>query len=142
MDLTMNDTAASTSTMVITNNFPLQKWVCVAISVDNQFADAYLDGKLIKSQRFYSENGAMPAIPSDSTTSPIYLGNSEATTNFGPFDAFISEFKRWTAPIDPQTVWDTYLAGNGTNSVSRAFSSYGIDVSVLKNNVEQTRFSF
>jgi hypothetical protein len=142
MDLTMNDTAASTSTMVITNNFPLQKWVCVAISVDNQFADAYLDGKLIKSHRFYSENGAMPAIPSDSTTSPIYLGNSEATTNFGPFDAFISEFKRWTAPIDPQTAWDTYLAGNGTNSVSRAFSSYGIDVSVLKNNVEQTRFSF
>jgi hypothetical protein len=84
----------------------------------------------------------MPQTPPDATASPVYLGNSETGQTFAPFDAFIAEFKRWSAPIDPQSAWDTYLAGNGTNGVSRAFSSYGIDVSVLKNKVEQTRFSF
>jgi hypothetical protein len=84
----------------------------------------------------------MPQTPPDANSSPVYLGNSESGQTFAPFDAFIAEFKRWSAPIDPQSAWDTYLAGNGTNGVSRAFSSYGIDVSVLKNKVEQTRFSF
>lgn len=138
-------------TMNITNNFPLQKWVCVGVSVDNQFVDAYLDGKLVKSKRFYTSTTrtatrpvttTMPKTPPDATASPVYLGNSETGQTFAPFDAFIAEFKRWSAPIDPQSAWDTYLAGNGTNGVSRAFSSYGIDVSVLKNKVEQTKFSF
>ena len=156
LDLTMNGALVNNlppkMTMNITNNFPLQKWVCVCVSVDNQFVDAYLDGKLVKSQRFYTSTTStttppvttvtIPQTPPDATASPIYLGNSEAGQTFAPFDAFIAEFKRWSAPIDPQSALDTYLAGNGTNGVSRAFSSYGIDVSVLKNKVEQTRFSF
>lgn len=156
LDLTMNGALVNnvppTVTMNITNNFPLQKWVCVCVSVDNQFVDAYLDGKLVKSQRFYTSTTStatppattvtIPQTPPDATASPVYLGNSETGQTFAPFDAFIAEFKRWSAPIDPQSAWDTYLAGNGTNGVSRAFSSYGIDVSVLKNKVEQTKFSF
>lgn len=156
LDLAMNGALVNnvppTMTMNITNNFPLQKWVCVCVSVDNQFVDAYLDGKLVKSQRFYASAASanappatiatMPLSPPDATASPIYLGNSETGQTFAPFDAFIAEFKRWSAPIDPQSAWDTYLAGNGTNGVASAFSAYGIDVSVLKNKVEQTRFSF
>jgi hypothetical protein len=151
LDLTMADATSSSTTMVVTNNFPLQKWVCIGVSVDNQFVDAYLDGKLVKSQRFYKSTTStatppvttvsIPKTPSDATVSPVYLGNS-AGAPFAPFDAFIAEFKRWSAPIDPQSAWDTYLEGNGTNGVSRAFSSYGIDVSVLRNKVEQARVSF
>lgn len=147
LDLAMNtkdDKQATVyETMIITNNFPLQKWVSIAVSVDNQFADVYLDGKLVKSQRFYinnkdGNNGVHPKVPPSASDSPVILGNTVGTS----IDAFISEFKRWTVPIDPESAWDNYLAGNGTNSISRAFSSYGIDVAVLKNNVEQTRFSF
>jgi len=134
--LAMNE-ANTMDEMIVTKNFPLQKWVCISISVDNQFVDAYLDGKLVKSQRFY-RNNIMPAVPPDSTSSPINLGNSNGVS----FDAHVSEFKRSTVPIDPETAWDNYLEGNGSNAVSRAFSSYGIDVSVLKNNVKQTSFSF
>jgi hypothetical protein len=138
-------------TMTVTDNFPLQKWVCIAISVDNQFVDAYLDGKLVKSQRFYRkistgantpETSVFPLVPPDATSSPIYLGNSQPGTGFVAFDALTAEFKRWTTAIDPQTAWDTYLAGNGTNGVSRTFSSYGIDIAVLKDNIQQTKFSF
>ena len=144
IDLAMNGTgAAASQTMIVTNNFPLQKWVCIGVSVDNQFVDAYLDGKLVKSQRFYTlpPTVTIPQTPPDATASPVYLGNSQPG-EFAAFDAFIAEFKRWSVPIDPQSAWDTYLAGNGSNSMSRAFSAYGIDVSVLKNNVEQTKFSF
>jgi hypothetical protein len=35
----------------VTENFPIQKWVYVVISVDSQIADCYLDGKLIKSTK-------------------------------------------------------------------------------------------
>lgn len=55
LDVTMNNNttvAPSIETMIITNNFPLQKWVNITISMDNQFADAYIDGKLVRSQRF------------------------------------------------------------------------------------------
>lgn len=129
-------------TMIITNNFPLQKWVSIAVSVDNQFADVYLDGKLVKSQRFYinntgGNNGIQPKIPPAAESNPVMLGDANTS-----FDAFVTEFKRWTVPIDPESAWDNYLAGNGTNSISRAFSAYGIDVAVLKSGVEQTRFSF
>jgi hypothetical protein len=159
VDLTMNDTA-SIDTMTVTENFPLQKWVSIAVSVDNQFVDVYLDGKLVKSKRFYKTTGTapntrgiFPKVPLDAASSPVVLGNISVATvatvatpasasAFTPFDAFVAEFKRWTVPIDPDSAWDNYLAGNGTNGVSRAFSSYGIDVAVLKNNVEQTRFTF
>ena len=143
--LDMND--ETTETMVVTTNFPLQKWVSIAVSVDNQFVDVYLDGKLVKSQRFYKTTGVAPItrgifskVPQDGTSSPINLGNL-GNTIYSPFDAFVAEFKRWTVPIDPDSAWDNYLAGNGTNGVSRAFSSYGIDVAVLKNNVELGTFS-
>lgn len=38
-------------TIEITDNFPLQKWVHVIVSVDNQYVDCYIDGKLVKSVR-------------------------------------------------------------------------------------------
>jgi len=153
VDLAMNESddagATTYETMVVTTNFPLQKWVSISVSVDNQFVDVYLDGKLVKSQRFYKTTGVAPAlqgvfpkIPSNAANSPVVLGNISTDNVFSSFDAFVAEFKRWTVPIDPASAWDNYLAGNGTNSISKAFSAYGIDVSVLKNNVEQTKFSF
>jgi len=37
--------------ITITDNFPIQKWVCVVISADGQFIDCYLDGKLMNSNK-------------------------------------------------------------------------------------------
>lgn len=82
VQLTMNnwnavDNAYVTDEMIVTKNFPLQKWVCISVSVDNQFVDAYLDGKLVKSHRFYNkDSGAMPIVPPDASSAPINLGNS------------------------------------------------------------------
>ena len=37
------------NTIEVVNNFPLQKWVYILISYDNNICDIYLDGKMVKS---------------------------------------------------------------------------------------------
>ena len=139
LDVTMNDTTSSTETMIITNNFPLQKWVNVTISMDNQFADAYIDGKLVRSQRFFKKtenNGsAIPIVPPGKEV-PVYLGNKG-----GEFDAYATRFRRWTTPIDPETAWDVYMKGNGSSKMASALNDIGIDLSILQNNEEIKKFS-
>ena len=137
LDVTMNDT--TTEPMIITNNFPLQKWVNVTISMDNQFADAYIDGKLVRSQRFFKKienNGsAIPIVPPGKEI-PVYLGNTD-----GNFDAYATRFRRWTTPIDPETAWDVYMKGNGSSKMASALNDIGIDLSILQNNEEIKKFS-
>ena len=129
-DITMNGGAAI-KTLEITDNFPLQKWAHVVVSVDNQYVDAYLDGKLIKSGRMIDgQNG--PATP---TGKDMIIGGGST------FDAYVSKFKHWAEPIDPQTVWSEYMSGNGQSRVTSFISSYGIDLSIIKDNVEQSKYS-
>ena len=142
LNVTMNDSTTanpSIETMIITNNFPLQKWVNVTISMDNQFADAYIDGKLVRSQRFFKKtadnNSAIPAIPPDKEI-PVYLGNQG-----GNFDAYATQFRRWTTPVDPETAWDVYMKGNGSSKMASALNDIGIDLSILQNNEEIRKFS-
>jgi len=139
LDVTMNDTDGSTDTMMITNNFPLQKWVNITVSMDNQFADAYIDGKLVRSQRFYKKIGdnsdAIPIVPPDKEV-PVYLGNTD-----GKFDAYATQFKRWTEPMDPETAWDLYMKGNGSSKMASALNDIGIDLSILQNQEVYKKFS-
>jgi len=154
-DIAMADPVKSVKTITVTNSFPLQKWVCIIISVDNQFVDCYLDGKLVLSQQavlptksadgkstiFYS-----PTQPLDATTQPLYLGNSGNPIG-GTFTAGTSTsvgsgwsanallFTRWTTPVDPQTAWDWYMKGNGKSKIGSLFGAYGINYSVLKDNI-------
>jgi hypothetical protein len=104
---------------VITTNFAIQKWVFITISVDNQFLDYYLDGKLVKSTKAVDSTGGYPNV-----------GSAEPSIYFGIFDAHLAKLVRYTAPLDPQTVWNTYLAGNGQSS----FTNYGLNVEILQNN--------
>jgi hypothetical protein len=142
LDVIMND--KTTQTMIITNNFPIQKWCFIGISADNQYFDAYLDGKLVKSQRMYTQTantGVIPATPLDSNV-PVYLGNSDSSSvQFTSFDAVVAKFQRYTSPIDPQKAWSEYISGNGNNSIAKALSPYGINLNILKDNVQQTQIT-
>jgi len=138
LDVHMNDD--SDETMVITNNFPLQKWVNILVNMDNQFADAYIDGKLVRSQRFYKQidnlSGVSPIMPPDKEV-PLYLGNKEASN----FDAYATLLKRWTEPVDPKTAWDNYMKGNGSSKMASALNDIGIDLSILQNKEEVKKFT-
>ena len=65
-------------TITVSNNFPLQKWVYITVSVDNTIADIYLEGKLVKSL-------PIPLTAPD-PSKPIVFG--------GGFQAYISQFQR------------------------------------------------
>ena len=128
-DVTM--TQSSVETAIVTDNFPLQKWVHIILSADNQYFDFYLDGKLVKSIRAYQEN-SMPKQPLKD--SKMILGGSDT------FDAYTTRFYHWNQPVDPQTAWKTYKEGNGSSSLGSSMASYGINLQLLKDNIEYTQF--
>jgi hypothetical protein len=116
----------------ITTNFPIQKWVYIVINVQNgNFVDFYLDGKLIKSIQ-------MPANQQNASSDQdgvVITGENNG------LDALIAGFTRTSTSVNPQDVWSSYLAGNGGNSLSKTFSSYGIQVDLVKDNVTQSKFT-
>jgi hypothetical protein len=128
-------TSATTNPVVpvtITDNFPLQKWVYIVVSVDGQYIDTYLDGKLVKSARMVADGGEIPIVDS---SSQMILGSANL------WDAHVAKFTHWTEPIDPATVWSNYMSGNGqNNSLSNAVSSYGVDFTILQDNVAQSKW--
>jgi hypothetical protein len=110
---------------IITSNFPLQKWVCVSISVDNNIVDSYLDGKLVKSQQLAG----------------VEAPNKNSTITFGQDDVYIAEFERLPHPTDPQSAWDQYMAGNGGSWISNAFSSYGANLILTKDEMDMKKYA-
>lgn len=116
--------SSGTQSITITPNYPMQRWVCVSISVDNNVVDIYLDGKLVKSQ-----------------TMTVPKTNKDSTIKFGDGDIYIAEFERLATPIDPQTAWDRYMAGNGGSYISNMFSSYGATMILSKDQVDMKKFT-
>lgn len=135
-DITLDDSTntGSPKTLEITDNFPIQKWTHIVISVDNQYVDSYIDGKLVKSGRMYATTDSGASTPKTPSDVDMVLGGGTE------FDAYISKFQHWDKPVDPQTVWDTYNEGNGQGNMKNFVSSYGIDLSILKDNVEQSKY--
>jgi len=113
---------------VITNDFPLQRWTQVIVSVDNSYFDCYIDGKLVTSVKV-----ATPKQPQPSAT--MKLGGGTI------FDAYANKFQHWDEPITPQSAYESYKAGNGQTSTFQQLSAYGLDLTVLKNSVELQRFN-
>lgn len=110
---------------IITPNFPLQTWTYVAISIDSNFIDFYVNGKLVKSvQTQYT-----PTMPSDATNQ-IYMGSG--------WDGMVSTFTYQNGPISPQDAWNAYLGGSGVTSGS---TSYNVNVDLLKNSQVQSTFT-
>jgi len=100
----MNNTATNT-VITISNNFPIQKWVHVLISVDTTYVDCYLDGKLVISTQLRSQiTKAPPSTP--------YITFKQPTTTAAP-DILLAKLTRWDHPLDPQSVWNEYYSGNG-----------------------------
>ena len=120
----------SGNTSNVTSNYPLQKWVCVSISVDNNIVDSYLDGKLVKSQKIDISTNK------PDKNSKISLGKGDKTG-----DIYIAEFERLPYPIDPQTAWDRYMAGNGGSYISNAFAAYGANLILTKDQVDMKKYA-
>ncbi len=122
-------TAVTDQAIQITDNFPLQKWVHIIVSVDNEFVDCYVDGKLVRSARVYT-----PATDSDSALIPSIPPDSSVGVQLAPqpFNAYVAKFKRWVYPINPQTAYSEYMAGNGQGWPG--MPAFGLDLKLMKDN--------
>jgi hypothetical protein len=116
--------------ILLTDKFPIQKWTYVVLSLEGNILDSYIDGKLVisKSINFANFIDTINKIGTDN----IYLGDCDTNVKN---DIYITSFNRWDHALDPNTVYNLYLNGNG---LSNMFSnSYNIDIDISKNNTTQ-----
>lgn len=134
LDVSMSTTAslsyeitATTNTRhTITENFPLQKWVFLIISVDNNIVDLYIDGKLLRSHKI------------EGTVTQI---NKASSIQFGTdIDGFLAKMEREPRPISPSEAWDKYMDGNGGNYFSKMFANYGATFTITKDDLDVRQF--
>jgi hypothetical protein len=105
------------STITLTNNFPIQKWVYVIVSISSNIVDCYLDGKLVTS---YQMTGSTVPVQNSSGTN-IVVGNN--------IDAYLYNLNRYTTPMDTNTAQRNYYYGapSATNT-----SNYNVSFQVTK----------
>jgi hypothetical protein len=120
---------ATASPIIITTNFPVQKWCYVVFSLNNQYVDCYIDGKLVKSVHL----DTTPITPK--STDSVYIGSPTTTS-----DIYIKDLQHWANPLTPQQVWSNYLSSSGTNPFSSLTNSMGVGFTFYKDNVESTTF--
>lgn len=111
----------------IMTNFPLQKWVCVMVSVDNKIVDLYIDGKLVRSQQLSDQ-------PKQTTDAYMIKFGTDVK-------GYLAKLERYTEPMDPGTAWSKYMEGNGGNYFSRLLSSYGARFTLTKDELDMKQFT-
>uniref|UniRef100_A0A6C0HIW9 Uncharacterized protein n=1 Tax=viral metagenome TaxID=1070528 RepID=A0A6C0HIW9_9ZZZZ len=116
-------------TTTITDNFPLERWTCVILSVTGSGIDAYMDGKLIKSQ-------SVTEMATPTASSTIVEGSGTDAAN-----VFIAKFERVPNTIDPSDAWDKYMAGNGGNPLYNFLKRFGVNLILSKDATEQSRLT-
>ena len=68
---------------------------------------------------------------------PQVMPDNVSGIYYGNFDAYISKFTRYNTPLDPQTVWNYYLQGNGTSNMT---NGYNVQLSVMKNDAVTSQY--
>lgn len=125
---TTNDTYAYDAAITASSAVPLQKWLYLVVSVDGGiYVDIYIDGKMVKTAVL-----KYPVVGQGATTTSTDVPG----VVIGPFNGYVSTFTNWGYALDPQTVWSYYMKGNG-NSLG---TTYGVDMSILKNEETQSKY--
>lgn len=123
----VKNTSGGKGTIVVSDNFPVQTWVHVIVSVSDSYIDTYVNGKLTKSIK---------------ESEGIYRPSASTSIDFGTCNGTIlAKLTRTTKATDPQTAWTKYSAGNGESQVSKYLGTLGMDVSLKKDNIEYSKFN-
>jgi len=120
---TATGSTSAPKSVTITDNFPLQTWVHLIVSVDDKYIDMYMNGKLIKSIQ----------------DTNIETPSSTSTIEYGVTNCYLAKLSRTSMATDPQTAWDKYTAGNGENPMAKYLSSFGLSMTLQKNNQDYSK---
>jgi hypothetical protein len=129
-------TVGNYTSITLTDNFPIQKWVHVGLVVDGNKFDGYIDGKMVKSIQL-NNMGILPSLLADDKGNKLEFGTDNAMKD----SLMIAEHKRRTYAMDPKGIYDLYMQGNGTNGLTQAASDVNINLSIMKDGVESLKFA-
>ena len=120
---TATGTPSAQKSVSIADNFPLQTWAHLIVSVDDKYIDVYMNGKLIKSIQDANID----------TPSPT------AIIEYGITNCYLAKLSRTSMATDPQTAWNSYTAGNGENPMAKYLSSFGLSMTLQKNSQDYSK---
>lgn len=121
--LAIVDTTEPVKTIIITDDFPLQKWVYFVINVvNNSIVEAYLNGKLVTTKQI--------SLSTPNTKSDVVYGMANG------IDGYITKFKRDPVALTPDEARNKYLEGNGLATFSNFIAGYNASFSLF--NTEGT----
>ena len=146
-----------TSPKTVITNVPIQTWVHLAFSLSGQTLDTYLNGKLIKTDLIASGDYHLPTsqdvitlggtniTPANCAPNTYTAGCGSSYTAVGianpGFSGWLTQFQYAPTGSDPQSIWNIYQQGNGTNVFSNFFGNYGLSVALTNNGVAQNTIS-
>jgi hypothetical protein len=105
------------------NNFPLQRWVNLTVSLNNRTLDTYLNGKLVRTC-------ILPAPAKIDANAPVML------TPAGGFKGWTSNLQYFSTPLNPQEAYNIYASGPKCGGTG-FFDKYKLKLSYLVNNQEE-----
>lgn len=123
--------ASTTTEHTIMDNFPLQKWVCVVLSIDGDVVDIYIDGKMTRSERL--------AVKPDAPNKDDEIAYNKIDTDTSVI--YLAKFEREPKPMDPTLAWNKYMEGHGGSYFSRLLSNYGATFTVTKDDLDVRTFN-
>jgi hypothetical protein len=108
-------------------NFPLQRWVNLIISLYGRTLDVYIDGKLVRTC-------VLPGVAKINKNANIVV------TPNGGFSGFTTNFQYWNDSTNPQDAYNIYKDGFGGSILGNLFNKYRIKVAFLADNKESGSF--
>lgn len=111
----------------LVENFPLQKWVNLTVSVYGRTLDVYIDGKLVRTC-------VLPGVAKVDPDANMMV------TPFGGFHGYTGNFKYWSNALNPQEAYNIYKDGYGGSLLGNLFNKYRIKIAFLEDNKEHGSF--
>ena len=120
-DIKVNNTNDSNiQSILMTDNFPIQKWVYVVTAVSSGFIECYLNGRFVLAQtRNAVYQGTVPTDPSAGATFTFgaqgtTMDNGAIRTNGSPM--VLNNLSRWNYPLSAGDIYNNYNKGNGEST--------------------------
>ena len=108
--------ASASKIMTVMTGFPLQKWVYLAVNVNQRNVEAYINGRLVKTVN-------VSDLSNPSMTAGLTVGHANLRGH-------LSKLYRLPETLDAQKVQNNYLKGNGLNNWVSSVFPYGMSFTI------------